>query len=928
MTDRRHSPHRIISTILVVLALLSTTLATLLVIDAYQRNQQAGRLIRMSTMTDRLNTAAAIYAIERGMTSGLLGAPDAMTGDTQAQILNLRDEADTLLTEALRDAEVLRPILPESSGYPSALTDLRFAHADLLSRREQLEPLFKRGSASMALDAWFATTTRLIENIQLVERIAVTTLDLPHEVGLLMFDLGGSAWRAAEYMGRERGLLAYYISAKRIVPEALRTQLINYRGVVDNYIATILHIADHTTLSTELRQRITAMNSVLDEDYAPLRRQVLLATEHGVYPVDGTSWLASATRAIDTLLMIGRTVTQETRTRINAVAADNQRQLLGMAFLLFISLVITSVGLYKTHMAAELLSRQEELAGVTLNIVGDGVITTNTDQVVRYLNPVAEELTGWKAEEAIGRPLNEIYNTDDNFAGGERINPVAQCIAENRLIALGRDVVLTRRNGEEMQVQDSATPMRDNNGRIYGAVLVFYDATSLRNAPHLLSYHARHDPLTGLLNRREFEHRLDDLIASARELGEHHMLCFIDLDNFKPINDTCGHEAGDKLLQQITYLLSQRVRGNDTLARIGGDEFAVLLEGCGIPKGQHVAQTLCDLIQDYRFTWQEQLFEIGASIGIAPINADVVNAAQVMNEADAACYAAKELGRNRIQLFEPENLQRVQRRGEQQWLPRLQRALDEDHFTLYAQPIIPSAPGHPSLCEILVRLRGDGDHLVHPGSFLPAAERHQLTPDLDRWVIRNTLTTLSQLPAGLVRNRIYTINLSNASLSDETLFDYISEQLTACGVSPEMLCFEIAETTAATAMRQVAQLIDGLHELGCMVALDDFGTGLSSLAHLKNLNVDYLKIAAPFVREIARDDIAAAMVGAIGSIAHLMGIKTIAEYVTTPDAAQRLRTTGVDYLQGYAIAKPQPLHEAIHWLAQSEANSRVDSATG
>lgn len=927
MTDPQRSPHRIISTILVVLALLSTALAALLVYNAYQNYRQAERLILMSTLGDHLNTAAGVYALERGLTSGVLGDSHAFNSHTREQILDLRQEADRSLAAALRIAAQFRPILPQASGYHSALDELRFAHDDLLSRRRQVDPLLAGQRTLIGLDTWFTATTRLIDNIQLVERIAITTLDLPPDIGWLMFDLGGSAWRAAEYLGRERGVLTYYVAARRVVPETLLTQLVSHHSIVQNHISTILRIANHSRLSPQLRRRIEAMQHTIEEDYAPLRRQVLLATQHGDYPIDSRGWLQAATQAIDTLLTIGRTVSEETRTRLQQTAQANRQQLSAMVLLLVLSTAITLIGLFKIRTAARLLARQEELADVTLSVIGDGVITTDTARIVRYLNPVAEELTGWKAEQAIGRPLSEIYTTHDRYAGGERTNPLTQCIAEDRMIALGRDVVLKRRDGEELLVQDSATPMRDPNGRVRGAVLVFYDASSLRNAPHLLSYQARHDPLTGLLNRREFDRRLAELVASARDLGLHHMLCFVDLDNFKPINDSCGHEAGDKLLEQITYLLSQRVRGNDTLARIGGDEFGVLLEGCDTAKGMQVAQTLCDLIRDFRFTWQDQPFEIGASIGVAPITPEAINAAQVMSEADAACYVAKERGRNRAQLFEPENRERAQRRGELQWLPRLQRALDEDRFTLFAQPVLPAAPHDRPLCEILVRLL-DEDRIVQPGSFLPAAERHQLAPDLDRWVIRHALQALHALPAAQIRDYTFTVNLSSASLADENLFDFIRMQLDAVALNPANLCFEITEATAAMALRQVSQLIEGLHELGCKVALDDFGTGLSSLAHLKNLNVDYLKIAAPFVRDIARDEVAAAMVGAIGSIAHLMGIKTIAEYVTTPDAAQRLREVGIDYLQGYAIAKPQPLADAIQWLAGLVDGAPPNSATG
>ncbi len=926
MLEKRSSPHRTLSTVLVTLALLATLFATLLVLNAYQNYRSAAALIRVTLMADHLGSAADAYARERAYSAGALGNPQGLSSATHDQILAQRSQADQELAQALGIADQIRALFRQGSGYHSALAALHFANSDLMSRRRQLDPLLAGQDAEMGLESWFTTTTRLIDNVRLVQRIAVTLLNQPAEVEWLTLDLGVSAASAAEYLGRERTVMAYYIARKVVVPEAMRAQLASYRGVVQNHLETIFNAVDHTQLSTQLSERVAEMKRTLEEDYDPLRRQVLLADRHGDYPVSVTRWLLSATRAIDSLSAIGHAVAGETRARIEDIAKKNQRRLLFMVLLLAVSVLIAVFGLAKLRVAARLLARQEQLANATLGMVGDAVITTDTARIVRYLNPVAETLTGWKASQAVGRPLTEIYRSRDTFAGGERLDPIARCLAEDRPVTLGRDVLLTRGDGEEIAVQDSATPIRDPDGRIRGAVLVFYDASSLRHAPHLLSYHARHDPLTGLLNRREFERRLDELVASARELGNHHVLCFVDLDNFKPINDSCGHDAGDKLLQQIAYLLSQRVRGNDTLARIGGDEFAVLLEGCDVAKGMQVAQALCDLIRDYRFVWQEQPFEIGASIGLAPITQDVVNAAQIMNAADAACYAAKEQGRNCVHLFTPENLDQIDRRSEQQWLPRLQRALEEDRFALYAQPIVPALPGQRILCEILMRLRDDDENVLHPGSFLPAAERHQLAPELDRWVIRHTLRTLSTLPSSFTGNHIFTINLSSASLSDEGLFDFITAQLSEFGMDPMGLCFEITEATAAAALRQVAQLIQGLHELGCNVALDDFGTGLSSLAHLKNLNVDYLKIAAPFVREVARDDIAAAMVDAIGTIARLMGIKTIAEYVTTPDAAQRLRNIGIDYLQGYAISKPLPLLEVVQWLEQQEQDVVQDNA--
>ncbi len=923
MTRSDHTHHRIISATLVVLALLTTVLAAMLVIQAYDRSRLAKRLLHITDLSYHLNIAAGIHAIERGLTAGLLGDPGALRKDTREHIQRLRLEADHTLDKGIAIANSLRPLMPAQAGYASALDELQFARIDLTERRNQIAPLFEGQTTGMTLDAWFATTTRLIENIQLVERVAIATIELPHDIGWLMLDVGQAAWRAAEFLGRERGLMAYYVSSQRKVPEMLQKRLTTHRGVINQHIASIRKVANHASISDELRQRIERMEIQLELFYTPLRRQVFLAAEHGTYPIDGPSWISSASHAVDTLLDIGRTVTQEARENIADIVLKSQRKLMAMVLLMICSMAITGVGLWKIRSAAHVLSRQRELAEVTLNTIGDAVITTDNNQIIRYINPVAESLTGWSNEQAVGHYLGNVYKTSDSYMGGKRKNPVEISIAENRLVALGRDVTLTRRNGEEIQVQDSATPMRGAKGEVRGAVLVFYDTSSLRSAPHLLSYHAHHDPLTGLFNRREFERRLEGLVVSARDTGEHHALCYIDLDNFKIINDTCGHEAGDKLLQQITYLLSQRVRGNDTLARIGGDEFAVLLQGCDTLKAMQIAQALCEMIKEYRFSWQERVFEVGASIGVVPITAEVFNSTQVLNEADAACYAAKEQGRNQVQLFTPNNLELAQRRSEMQWLPRLQKALEQNQFTLYAQPILPTAAG-PILCEVLVRLCDEGEYILQPGSFLPAAERHQLAPELDRWVIDNTFSAIKRLDPEQAADRVFSINLAATSLDDEQLLEFVLERLSHYQIPPQAICFEISESAAALSLRQTSQFIEGLHELGCLVALDDFGTGLSSLAHLKSLNVDYLKIAAPFVRDIARDEVSAAMVEAIGSVAKLMGIQTVAEFVTTPDAMQRLRDMGINYLQGYAIAKPQPFEEAANWIHERD---RSDSSS-
>ncbi len=558
------------------------------------------------------------------------------------------------------------------------------------------------------------------------------------------------------------------------------------------------------------------------------------------------------------------------------------------------------------------LQRERDIAQVTLASIGNGVITTDEGGAVQYINPVAATLTGWTADEAAGRGASEVYRLFDEGRGTPLPHPVREVLRRGQPMQRHEHAVLRRRDGSSVPVIETAAPIRSRDGFLIGAVLVFQDVTETLNLARELTHQAAHDALTGVPNRREFERRLAELLQHAPPDGPGHAVCYLDLDQFKVVNDTCGHVAGDELLRQVTQLIRRLLRAGDTLARLGGDEFGLILQSCPLDHAVRIAEKIREAIADLRFGWDGKQFTIGVSIGLLMAQGRTQELGALLAAADAACYAAKEGGRNRVHVLQPDNRQVEQQRGERQWVARLTAALQADRLRLYVQPVLPLQPaadGAPRHHEILVRLEEDGQ-IIPPGAFLPAAERYGLMPRVDQWVVDNTLSWLGdrlRRPGGV--DGVYAINLSGASLSDDRFRSALRRTLQQMALPPGVLCLEITETAAVANLSKVVPFIEEMKALGCLFALDDFGSGLSSFAYLKNLPVDFLKIDGSFVKDIADDPMDLAMVQAIHAIGHVMGLKTIAEYVTSQAVADKLRDIGVDYGQGYHLGMPRPLAE-------------------
>lgn len=555
------------------------------------------------------------------------------------------------------------------------------------------------------------------------------------------------------------------------------------------------------------------------------------------------------------------------------------------------------------------LELERERAQVTLASIGDGVIRTDPEGRIDYLNPVAEHLTGWSLAEAQGQPALRVLQLVDERGRPIGFDPIATCLSEGRTVELPGSATLVRRDGVEFAVQDSVAPIRDAAGEIRGTVLVFKDVTRIRRLEREMSYLARHDGLTGLINRREFEELMDTCVASACGEGRRHALLYLDLDEFKLVNDTAGHLAGDELLRQLATLLRARIRPNDVLARLGGDEFGILLEDADLDRARRIAEEACAAVRSFRFAWQERSFQVGISIGLVPIDSGMSDRVQLLAAADAACYVAKEAGRGRVHEYQEDDAALVERYGAMQWVHRIQSALEEERFFLIRQEIRPLRPeeGQPEISEIFIRMRDEQGQVALPGSFIPAAERYRLISRIDRWVVQNAFQKLVEQQRSSPVELHWAINLSGGSIDEESFLADVLAELDSSGVSPHSILFEITETAAVANLARAQQFIRTLKARGCRFVLDDFGTGLSSFAYLKNLDVDFLKIDGGFVRDVNESSIERALVESIHQIGQLLGIGTIAESMENDEILATLEQIGVNYVQGYGVARPEPL---------------------
>ncbi|MDH5547496.1 MAG: EAL domain-containing protein [Gammaproteobacteria bacterium] len=560
------------------------------------------------------------------------------------------------------------------------------------------------------------------------------------------------------------------------------------------------------------------------------------------------------------------------------------------------------------------LQRLNEHISLLMDSTGEGIFGIDTQLRCTFVNRAAAEMLGYERDELLGKNMFDLVH---HSYEDQRAYPKEQCLFFQTTIDgsshWSDDDVLWDKDNNCFPVQYRSNPIMVKKA-ISGAVVVFRNVSATRAMVQQMEYLAHHDYLTGLYNRMEFEQRLSKLIRDTHRSGQTHVLSYIDLDQFKIVNDTCGHVAGDALLKQLSSVLHRSMRKTDTLARLGGDEFGVLYTDITLDDALVQLDRLFNIIKDFRFTTEEKVFSIGMSVGVVQIDNTSTSLAQVLSAADSACYLAKEGGRNRIHVYQVDDQAQVKRYREFQWVTRLKQALENKNIQLHCQRIIPagSRDDNMSAVEVLMRI-DDQQGQVVPGAFISVAERYDLMPLLDRTVIELMFSWLEKNKNRLRMDKIefFTINISANSICQKSFLEFLVQHVRNCSIEAEKFCFELTETAAISNLSSALHFMTELKQLGCRFALDDFGSGMSSFGYLKSLPVDYVKIDGHFVRDITKDPVDKEMVNAINQIGHVMGLKTIAEFVETEEIAQTLTAMGIDYLQGYSIGHPKSLDECL-----------------
>lgn len=572
------------------------------------------------------------------------------------------------------------------------------------------------------------------------------------------------------------------------------------------------------------------------------------------------------------------------------------------------ALLIVGVEVLPTQSLKQPEAEERLRARLTLECLYEALVTTDVQGRIEYMNPAAEQLLGLRAADAIGKSLQEITRVVEESEQKLLSEPVRQALSTGTALSLGRRALLIGSPSGEHLVELSVAPIRLSTAETVGAVVLLHDVTESRGLARQMSYQAAHDALTGLVNRREFERRLQAALETARRGDNSHVLCYLDLDRFKVVNDTSGHMAGDAMLRETAKILRGAVRDSDTVARLGGDEFGMLLVGCPLEKAQQIAADVCRAVNDFRFVWKDRIFDVGVSIGLVEIARDSASIEEAIAAADSACYVAKRQG-SHIAVYSARDEAFARQSGEIQWLQTLQGALRESRFELYCQPIVPSyaANDEGPAMEVLVRLRDERGEQLPPIDFVRAAERYRLMGPVDRWVVQTTLTALGRGAINLAPKRSIAINISAQTLADGEFPEFVVECFDSTGASPSQVCFEISEAAVVANLDQARRFVGVLHGMGCRFALDNFGSGLGSFANLRNLAIDYLKIDGSFFKNLARDSVNQAMITAMIRLARTLNFKVIAERVEDAGALDAARRMGVDYLQGYAIGRPEKL---------------------
>jgi diguanylate cyclase (GGDEF)-like protein/PAS domain S-box-containing protein len=889
---------------IVVLALLVIVLAARTGWRSLRGYEQARQVAQVDAATNDFIAAAGLLELERTYGSALLGGERSDRGRL-AQLQSAQRRGDQVWRRAMDRARSIAAHSPTGDDVQARLADAERSFQALGAARRQLDLCLQAQPCALGIEAWQQTVSQLLGDSAAVREAAYFSMDTPERPARLYGAVQRSVWALNQHTRRQRGLMAFYLSAGEMPNAAARAQLGDDGAVEREALEDLRVYARLHRLAAPVRTAIEEADHTLTQRFMPFVSGTLSGRLHP----DGQTWLADTAPTVAALDRLSATVDDAVATLAVDAMRENRNDMLLNGLFVLLACAVAALSAAKVRQTANALFHQKELAEVTIRSIGDAVITTDSAGRVEYVNPAAEQMTGWRNSEARGLPLEQVFEVVNGLTLESQTNPIATCLRENRVVSLENNTVLVRRDGLRRFIEDSAAPIRDPAGELVGGVLVFYDATEVHQAAHLISYRATHDALTGLVNRREFEYRLAALLAPGQDDSSRHALLYLDIDQFRVVNESCGHLAGDHLLREVSRILQQQTRGNDVLARLGGDEFGVIVRNCTLDEASGIGDSLRAAVSGYRLEWQGMRFQSSLSVGLVPFGRDAGAPAVLLSQAEAACQVAKRRGRDRLQVYDAKDRDIGRHSGGMHWISRLNEALMQDRFTLYCQPVVSVGGRFRRHGEVLVRMLDPEGGLILASHFIPQAERYGLMPRLDRWVVHKALTALGALYAQGRGEEVgvLAINLSGATLSDLSLPRFIGDEMRACGVPPSALCFEITETAAVSSLPETSALINSLRRLGCGFALDDFGRGLSSFMYLKQLPVDYLKIDGEFIRGMADDAVSRAMVKAIHALGQAMGIATVAECVETAGVRRQLEALGIDYLQGLEVGPPQPL---------------------
>lgn len=871
--------------------------------QAWKSHHTIKRIKHTYATIDALLIATDLQGRERGLTAGLIGG-DEFDGIPD-NLRSLRSQIDAAWEQVFVHISDIDPHLPPDSPVTERSEALRKTIDAKRQLRDRVDAHLQGLGETVSVDEWFKLTTEVNDRAASLRLELMLNDTISAETARLNLLIRENGIRAAEYAGQVRGMLNYHIANGEPMPPDQIEMAQRSCQMTARHFSELIEAAGTISGLSELVAQ-------LETNYSELRDiadRILEEATRGEYHLTSQQWWEITTSQINRVFATLEIASELT---IDSLHERARRQSLALVFYLalaVIAIILAKLSLRRVRRNAESVFMQKEMSEKILDSIADAVMAVDADGRIIHLNPIAEDLTGWPFHDALHKPYGEIFRVYNKLHTSLN-DPIGTCLKHGMSIVLSEGHVLIDRSRREIPIDDSCAPIRNRRRKIVGAVVVFSSRERDRHANRILTYHATRDFLTNTFNRREFEHQLHDLRQHARDTGDHHTLAFIDLDHFKVVNDTAGHAAGDQMLRQIAWLMDRNIRDTDTLARVGGDEFGLLLKKCPIEQARKVAAKIQQAIRELRFIWEEQAYQVGSCIGLVEITPDSPECNELIREADAACHSAKERGRNHIQVYTRDDMKLALQQGRMRWITRLTEALDEDRFELFGQVIHPLKTNLPMHVEVLLRLREKNGALIPPGAFIPAAERHGIMPDIDQWVVDHACRQLNSMMADHP-DVVFCINLSGTTMLDPANVDELVNIAAKHELPPERLIFEITETAAVSSLDTTIAIMERLNKLGFRFALDDFGTGLSSLTSLKNLPIDQVKIDGEFIRNLHDDPVSVAMVEAIARIATLLDIGTTAEFVENTMTCDRLKTIGIDYAQGFHFGKPQPLRNCL-----------------